>query len=512
MTDNTPPTESNSPAIGNETFWQKLKRRRRALKVWFVIIMHVIGFITSIRAVMETRTPQGAIAWGISLNTFPYVAVPAYWIFGQSDFEDYALIRRQNLEEESATARAIIARLEEQEMLVAPDTQGHKQTATVLQNLAKLPITRFNSAELLIDGEATFDAIFEGIKAAEKYVLVQFYILRDDDLGTRLKDLLIEKARAGVRVCILYDELGSKDLSADYMKSLQDAGVAIYPFNTTQGDGNRFRLNFRNHRKIVVVDGDVAYVGGHNVGDEYLGKDPVLTPWRDTHVAVRGPVVQFVQVVFVEDWMWAVNSDPEWGKIMDEELSWIPEKAPEGDVLGLCLPTGPADELETCSLFFLHAINTAKDRVWIVSPYFVPDVQLISALQLAALRGVDVRVLIPELPDQQMVYYSSFSYLEEAEAAGVQIYRFQDGFLHQKVMLVDDDAASIGTANFDNRSMRLNFEVTMLLFDKEFASQVEAMLEDDFAKSVQASASDYTDASYWFRLKVRLSRLLAPVQ
>ena len=227
--------------------------------------------------------------------------------------------------------------------------------------------------------------------------------------------------------------MGSKKLPKSYFEELRRERVLIFPFNTTQGKGNRFRLNFRNHRKIVVVDGRIAYVGGRNVGDEYLGKHPTLSPWRDTHVAVRGPVVQFVQVSFCEDWLWAVGSTPDWRQGEKHELNWRPEKAPQGDTLALCLPTGPADDLETCTLFFFDAINVATERLWIVSPYFVPDEQLMSALQLAALRGVDVRVLIPENPDQNLVYYSSFSYLEEAEKSGVKIFRYQPGFLHHVV-------------------------------------------------------------------------------
>lgn len=510
MADVNSPAVVSTPHADPPPGWWK-RNRSRFFRL-FVVTMHVLGFITSIRAVMETRTSQGAIAWGISLNTFPYVAVPAYWVFGQSKFSDYEVLRRKNILAASETGRETARILEEEGMLVTPEFESRQQSVALMENLAKLPMTRFNSAELLIDGEATFNAIFEGIAAAEDYVLVQFYIMRDDGLGRKLKDALIERARAGVRVYVLYDELGSSKLPATYISALRDEGVRIFPFNTTQGEGNRFRLNFRNHRKIVVVDGDVAYVGGHNVGDEYLGKHPTLTPWRDTHVAVRGPVVQFIQVAFAEDWLWAVGSTPDWREGQKHELDWHPEKAPGGDVLALCLPTGPADDLETCTLFFLHMINAAKQRVWIVSPYFVPDEQLMSALQLAALRGVDVRILIPEHPDQQLVYYSSFSYLQEAEAAGIRIFRYQDGFLHQKVMLVDDDAAAIGTANFDNRSMRLNFEVTMLLVDKDFAREVEAMLEDDFSNSLKAAAADYTDASFRFRFLVRVARLLAPVQ
>lgn len=478
----------------------------------FVFVMHWLGIFTAVRAIMDTRTSQGAIAWGVSLVTFPYVAVPAYWVFGQSRFLDYEIVRRRDILTSSETGRDTARTLHEEGMLFHPETEEGRQQADLLQSLAKLPATRQNQATLLINGQATFDAIFEAIDAAEKYILVQFYILRDDGLGTRLQQTLIDKARKGIRVYVLYDELGSSKLPDSYVQDLRQAGALIYPFNTTQGRGNRLRLNFRNHRKIVIVDGRVAFVGGHNVGDEYLGKHPTLTPWRDTHVSLRGPVVQFVQVSFAEDWLWAVGSTPEWRVRERHELNWHPERAPEGDTLALCMPTGPADDLETCTLFFLNAINAAQHRLWIVSPYFVPDEQLMSALQLAALRGVDVRILIPENPDQKLVYYSSFSYLQEAESVGVRIFRYTKGFLHQKVMLIDDRAAAIGTANFDNRSMRLNFEVTMLLVDEGFAGEVEAMLQEDFSHSREVAATEYTQAPLWFRLVVRVARLLAPIQ
>ena len=479
-------------------------RRRRKFTVAFVVVMHVLGALSSMQAVMSTRTPQGAIAWVVSLNTFPYLAVPAYWVFGQSKFDGYDLLRRSDMLASSEVEQQARRVLQEEGMLIEPTTDRNRRHLRLLENLAQLPMTRFNDVDLLIDGQETFDAIFQGIASAQDYILVQFYIIRSDGLGNQLKDALLAKAAEGVRVFVMYDGLGSHGLSEDYVRELEAAGVEVAAFNTTQGFGNRFRLNFRNHRKIVVVDGKIAYVGGHNVGDEYLGKDPVLSPWRDTHVAVRGPVVLEAQVSFVEDWQWATDSIP--------ELNWIPEKAPQGDVMALCLPTGPADDLETATLMFLEAINTAEERIWIVSPYFVPDEQLISALQLAALRGIDVRILIPENPDQQLVYLSSFSYLEEAEKTKVKIYRYQPGFLHQKVVLIDDHTAAVGTANFDNRSMRLNFEVTMLFVDEDFAAEVEAMLEDDFAASRLVSAKEYTESSLPFRFLVRTARLLAPVQ
>ena len=481
-------------------------RKKRRIRYWLVfsLIMHVVGAATSVEAIMSTRTSQGAIAWAIGLNTFPYVAVPAYWGLGQSKFDGYDLFRRSEHLANSETAQRAVEKLKQEDLLVVPESASGQRYAQLLDEISRLPITRGNSAKLLVDGDETFDAIIEGMEQAKEYILFQFYILRDDGLGQRCKQTMLAKAAEGVRVYVLYDELGSKDLSKAYINELKKAGVQIVPFNTTQGKGNRFRLNFRNHRKIVVVDGEVAYVGGHNVGDEYLGKDPVLSPWRDTHVELRGPVVQCIQVPFLEDWNWAT------GKTI--EIDWMPERTEDGDVSAACIPTGPADPLETGTLFFLHLINSAKDRLWIVSPYFIPDEQLMSALQLAALRGVDVRILIPQNPDHMHVYLSGISYLEEAKEAGIQIFRYQPGFLHQKVWLIDDETSIIGTANLDNRSMRLNFEITMMMFDDDFAKEVEEMIEADFAKSKLASATEYTERSLPFQFLVRVCRLFAPVQ
>lgn len=475
-------------------------RHRKLSWTLFILFSHILGALTSIRAILDVRTSQGAIAWVVSLNTFPYVAVPAYWVFGRSDFEGYVVLRRKSEEDLSDAER----KLSEDLMAHRAALNDERSDAGLLETLAKMPATRGNHTELLIDGEATFRAIFKSIATAQDYVLVQFYIIRDDGLGRRLKDALIAKANEGVRCYFLYDEVGSSGLPKRYLQDLRTAGVDIRPFNTRKGQANRFQLNFRNHRKIVIVDGKEAFVGGHNVGDEYLGKDPKVGAWRDTHVKVQGPVVQCVQVSWYEDWNWAAGTRP--------SLNWTPVAAPGGeDALAFCLPSGPADEFETCTLFFLHVISSAKRRVWIASPYFVPDEQFISALQLAALRGVDVRILVPAHADNQLVYLSGFTFLPALEKAGVQTWRYNDGFLHEKAILVDD-YCGIGTANFDNRSFRLNFEITMLFKETATVHAAEAMFATDFARSTQASAADFTGREWWFRLAARTSRLMAPVQ
>jgi cardiolipin synthase len=332
---------------------------------------------------------------------------------------------------------------------------------------------------------------------------VQYYIVRDDRIGRELRDLLVAKARVGVTVRFLYDEIGSSDLPSSYRKKLAAAGARVEPFGSTRGWSNRFQLNFRNHRKIVVVDGVEAWVGGLNVGDEYLGRDPEIGPWRDTHLRIAGPAVLGLQLSFLEDWNWAS------GELLFRSLDWPVET--RGDAAVLVLPTGPADRLETASLMYQQAIHSAQHRIWIASPYFVPDGAVLGALHLAALRGVDVRLLIPERPDSRIVAAAAESFLDPLVCSGIRVYRYQDGFLHSKHFLIDDRAAGVGTANLDNRSFRLNFEVTAIVRDPGFAEAVATMFESDLELSRLVEAGELPARSFWRRAFSRGAHLLSPI-
>ncbi len=469
--------------------------------ITIIILFHIAGFFSSVHAVMTTRTSQGAIAWAVSLNTFPYLAVPAYWVLGRSRFHGYILTRHSNNLKVQNKLQDMFTELKPYRVSAE---EGHTLSATV-EKLTAVPHVNGNEVKLLIDGNDTFDSIVEGIDEAKEYILFQFFIIHDDGLGRRLKEHLIARAKDGVSVYVLFDEIGSHDLTESYQDDMREAGIAIHPFNTRKGHGNRFQLNFRNHRKIVIVDGKVTWVGGHNVGDEYLGLDPKFGHWRDTHMRVEGPAAVALQVSFVEDWFWATDNE-----ILD--LTWTPTPSKTGNVQVNMLPTSPADTLESATLMFLHAINSAKERIWIATPYFVPDDAIVYALQLAGLRGVDVRILIPDKADQLAVSLAAYTYFDEASLTGVRFFRYLDGFLHQKVVLVDQDMASVGTANFDNRSFRLNFEITGIVIDPDFNTQIEKMLLDDFALSREMQRSDAENKSYLFKLGCQLARLTSPIQ
>ena len=464
------------------------------------IVFEIMGILSAVHAVMSVRTPQGSIAWAVSLVTFPYVSVPAYWVFGRNKFQGYVLARRKDIDSLSK----LIQQANSELSVTSIDSSEDRGAVRAAETLARSPLTDGNKAELLIDGQATFDSIFAGIDAAEHYVLVQFYIVRDDELGRELQDRLINAAKRGVQVFFLYDEIGSVGLTAAFRNRFVDAGIVSHPFHSRKGSGNRFQLNFRNHRKTVVVDGKVTWIGGHNVGDEYMGRDPKVGNWRDTHVRLEGPAAIGAQLAFVEDWRWATDTIP-------EGLTWVPTRANDADMRALVIPTGPADKFESASLMFTSAINAARERIWIASPYFVPDDAVVQALQLASLRGVDVRILIPDKTDSMLVTLAAYAFFARIEDAGVDFYRYQDGFLHQKVVLVDDSFVTVGTANFDNRSFRLNFEITAAISNAEFAAEVATMLETDFAKARLMKPDEYDQKPVWFKFAVRAAYLTAPV-
>jgi cardiolipin synthase len=475
-----------------------IKRRLRII-AFIVGVFYVSGIILAIEAAMTARTPQGAIAWSVSLVSFPFVSVPAYLVLGRSKFEGMADVFEERRDEFERLLTDIQKELDPWEI---PPTKGPSWHAAMTR-LSGLQLTRGNQAELLINGEATFDSILDGIASAEQYILFQFYMIHDDGLGRRIQQALIERARNGVRVYVLYDEIGSKGLPARYIDELRAAAIEVSSFKPTQGARNRFQLNFRNHRKMVVVDGNVAWVGGHNVGDEYLGLDPEFSPWRDTHVRLKGPVVQQMQMAILGDWYWATRKLP--------EVNWTPQPATERDLVAMIFPFGPVGDFEGASLFFSAALHNAKQRIWLSAPYFVPDEAVMKALQLAALRGVDVRVITTGKGDSLPVYLAAFHYIEKLRGLGIKFYAYKPGFLHEKVMLVDDTLSTVGTPNFDNRSFRLNFEVTSVIVDRQFASEMEAMFETDFAHAEPIDPDSLSDRPLWWRIAVQLSRLAAPV-
>ena len=465
--------------------------------LWTVILgLGVLVVVASCiwQAVVSARTPQGAIAWTIFLVAAPWVAVPAYLVLGQHKLRAKTTSYRQTIA--VTNQKGTRSALQEQH-IVSSDR------LFVYSRLGGMPVQGANSAELLRNGDATFAAVFAAIDGAQSYVLAQFYTIADDALGNAFADRLIAAAGRGVTVMLVCDRVASHGLPAAYRYRLTEAGVQFPDPRLGSHRASRFRINFRNHRKTVIVDGQWAAVGGHNVADAYLGRDKVMGDWRDTHLALQGPVVAQVQTGFVRDWHWYT------GEFIKDDLEWSPRPVAPG-VPAVTVFMGPTDEHDTGALFFVAAISAAQRRVWIASPYFVPDIDTLSALKCAALKGCDVRILLPERADHFLPWLAAFAFFDEVRHAGVKIYRYTDGFMHQKVVLVDDDLCAVGTANFDNRSFRLNFETMVVVHDTDFAGRARDMLEADMT---QADCLDRNLESQRLVIRVgaRLTRLLAPL-
>ncbi|TDL78072.1 cardiolipin synthase [Palleronia sediminis] len=459
-----------------------------------VVLLQIAALFCAWRAIVSARTPQGALGWVVFLLAAPYIGVLLYLFLGHHRYRGYLIARRESERVIDGLKRGAEAHAPAGPLVVDP---------TPFTRIADLPVLGGNRAVPLIDGDATFDAIFAAIDRAERYVLAQFYIVHDDGIGRAFRDRLIAAAGRGVRVMFMTDAVGSHSLPESYYAALRDAGVEVADPKGGKRPRHRFQINFRNHRKTVVVDGRIGFTGGLNVGDEYLGRDPRFGNWRDTHLELRGPVVAQLQLVFAEDWHWAGKPVPA------DILDWTPPAEPE-DMAALIVPTGPGDSMETGALFFFAAIVAARRRIWIASPYCVPDTDVLTAMKHAALAGREVRLLVPDMADHLVSWLAAFAYFDELREAGVEIWRYGDGFMHQKVVLIDDDFAAIGTTNFDNRSFRLNFEAMAAMFDPRAAQSVEAFLRDDFDRAARFE-TDLADQPLRIRVGGPVARLFAPL-
>jgi cardiolipin synthase len=447
-----------------------------ALGIGIQITLMIVGLFVARAAITTARTPQGAAAWVVFLVSFPLVALPAFAIFGSVSRLSSRPKKDHTRTPEPTPAQGKMERISR--ITGASEAAG-------------------NAVELLIDGQATFDAIFAAIDSAEHEILVQFYIIRADEVGLELQKRLIAAARRGVQIRVLCDLIGSLFLGQRYMRALQAEGISIRGIPGPHRALGRIGINFRNHRKAVVIDGLVGFTGGINVGQEYVDGGDRFDSWRDTHLRVAGPMATQLRNLFVVDWE----------SVTGEKLSASPPANACGPHSGFIAGFGPTDALERGSLFLCALVNLADRRLWIATPYLVPHTDLASALQLAALRGVDVRILIPKPSDNILAWYASRNAAEALSHAGVEVFEYQPGFMHSKVILVDDDIASVGTLNLDIRSALLNFEQTAVIEGHDFAAKVGAMLENDFAKASRVEIP----GPWHVRLLAPMARLFGPL-
>lgn len=381
--------------------------------------------------------------------------------------------------------------------------------AQLASRMGASTVTTGNQIDFYDDGPVAIGCMIEEIEAAKHHVHLACFIWKPDELGCRMLDVLAKKAKQGVEVRILYDAIGSLRLPNRLLKPLHDAGGQSSSFLPVNPLRRRFQINMRNHRKILVVDGAVGFIGGLNVGDEYLGRDLLVGYWRDSHLRIRGPAVCDLQRVFCEDWDFAADEH-----LTDKEGNdgrYFRAKSAGGPYAVQVIDSGPDDDLKAIREVIFAGIVKARDRLWIASPYFVPDKGLLDALRLAAMSGVDVRLLGQLYPDRWIPYYAARYWWVDMLEAGVRVYQYAKGMMHAKVVLIDDDLVSIGSANLDNRSMYLNFEVNCLIYSQAAAQRVEESFLRDFDNAILLDRDVYAQRPFAGRVLENACRLASPI-
>ncbi len=479
---------------------------------WFVFlrVVSVLFLVTSVSIaviiILEKRSPFKTAAWILALVLLPIVGLLFYLFFGQEyrkrkmfsrkGLKDLGQIRKRStrqLREISQTHQKLSEHLREKENLIS-----------LLLNNSHALLTTGNQVKILNDGKNTFEAIFDAIEKARHHVHLEYYIIEDDRIGKRLKDLLIRKSREGIEVRVIVDDVGSWGLKRKFFRELRLAGVEIYPFMEVRFPRLTNRFNYRNHRKIVVIDGKTGFTGGINIAKRYQDGLKGIGRWRDTHIQVEGDAVACLQVIFGADWFFVTKKN----------LSGKKYFPPLTDAKGIPIQisaSGPDTDWETIGQAFFAAIAGAKKSVYVVTPYLMPPQHIHTALIIAKLSNVDIRILIPEKSDARISKWCSFSYVEEFLEASIRIFFYQGGFVHSKVLLVDGKLASVGTANLDFRSLETNFEVNAFIYDEHIVSELTSCFNDDLKSSREISLDEWRRRPWHYKLRESLAHIVSPM-
>lgn len=474
--------------------------------IWLLIVLLAFIFQIATILVLEFRNPDKAMAWLLILFCIPLVGFVLYYLLAQ-DYTKKRKLRKHG----SHLYRKKKGQLGKQTVIVNnvsrmqnPKFMHHERLFGLLSHLSANPITGCNETKVLEDADLTYTAMLEAMDTAKDHIHIEFYIFRDDMIGTRFQEMMIAKASEGVKVRLLCDGFGSYHVKRTFLQRFKDSGVEVHIFLPPLLSFFGRRANYRNHRKIVVVDGTIGFVGGINIGDDYLGLDPKMGYWRDTHVEIRGDAVYTLQNTFITDWRLAS------GEQIDHPMMYPKHNCKKDEQVQI-LTSGPDQHGDAIQEMFFGAIAVASQRIWITSPYFIPDDSVYEGLKTAAISGVEVKVLIPFKSDSRIVHLASLSYVEDLMLAGVKFYQYTKGFVHAKVMIVDDLLATVGTANMDKRSFFCNFELTALMFDQAPIKQLEEDFINDLNDCEEIDLKQFLLRSRFERGAEIVARMLSPL-
>jgi cardiolipin synthase len=454
---------------------------------------------------MENRHPSSTMAWILLLALLPVVGFVFYLIFGQNYRTKQRRYNEKGLRDQATYQRYKQQVLMNEEEMLSYSEDQQKMFRLSLK-LAKSTISFSGSqTEILTNGKKTFEALIRELESAQHHIHMEYYIYRNDHIGTQIKDILVKKAQAGVEVRFLYDAVGSYQLPKSFLQEMRSAGIEVVSFVPVRFPLLSNKLNNRNHRKIVVIDGNVGFMGGLNVGDEYLSRSKTYGFWRDTHMIIKGQAVRTLQIIFLQDWHYMT------GKSFLRPEYFAPEDVESTPGAVQIIPSGPDSEWTTMKSLFFSMITSAKKSIWVATPYFIPDEDILTALRLAALSGIEVRILFPAKPDKWLPFLASHSYFRELIKAGVEIYEYERGFLHSKLIIIDGETASVGTANMDMRSFHLNFEVTALLVRTESVQKMVSDFERDLTFTSRIDSERFARKKVLVRFLESAARLFSPL-
>lgn len=470
-------------------------------------ILGVSALLIAMLIILENRNPSRTVAWLIVLNFLPIVGFIFYLIIGRN-VRKRKLFRNKfisNTEVIKKLATVQTHTWDESHFWQYPHLASKRRLLNLMVNISQSPFTLNNRSRVLKNGGETFREMMNELSKAKHHIHFQFYIIRHDATGNQFKQVLMDKARQGVKVRVIYDWVGCVWLDQQYITDLKDAGVEVVSFFPVIFPFLNNKLNYRNHRKIVVIDGKVAFVGGLNIGDEYISKSQFFGFWRDSHIRIEGEAVYLIQNIFIKDWFFVTNENI----VGDDYYPHLEERL--GDELIQIASSGPDSDWESIWQMYFTIIATAQEKIYITSPYFIPDDSINMALKTAALSGIDVRILLPARPDHKIVFWGSRSYIQELLEAGVRFYLYQPGFVHAKILLVDGVVASIGTANVDIRSFQHNFEVNAILYNSNSVYKLEEDFFNDLLDSKELTLEEHLRRPWHFRVKESICRLLSPL-
>ena len=472
----------------------------------FFLVFLVTGIPVAVMIILEKRSPFKTIAWILVLTLVPLIGLAFYLFFGQ-EYRKQKLFSRRGVKSLSKIRRLSTKQLREIEhtdLHLSPTVLERKNIIRLLLNNSDSLLTTGNQLKILNNGNETFEAIFTAIKGAQHHIHLEYYILEKDKIGWQIIHLLKEKRRQGVEVRIIVDDVGSWSLKEKFFTELRESGIEIYPFMEVRFPRLTSRVNFRNHRKILIVDGKIGFTGGINIADRYIEGLPKIGHWRDTHLQITGDAVATMQVIFAADWHFVIHEN------LTGEKYFHPLTEKNGTPVQI-LASGPDSDWESMEQAYFSAILNAKEYVYITSPYLMPPQTILSALKTAALSGVDVRIIIPEKSDAVTSKWCSFSYVEQLLEAGIKIYFYQKGFIHSKTLIIDDNFSTVGTTNLDFRSMETNFEINAFIYEQKFTRSLLKHFLNDLKNSREIKLNEWKKRSWRFKLRESLAHIVSPM-